>query len=270
MSSKLIRGEAIATEPVAWRRVSSSEAIAGDGQPASAISRSRARPRDPGAGDVEQRLRRPTGRASRKGKRPARQSLAAQVEAMQMNAGAQHRGTHRLAAALSPRSGAGRGGAGAGGGAAHPASRADGGAGGVAGGGESGAGQNGGARGASGACFAPGRRHCCGNSSSRWALPQRIEVIADASLAPGGVMLESSRGLLDASVDTQLSEIERGFADLVCRAHEPATLLRKARAAWRPAAGPAASPSWSGCWWSPRARKRRWATFAKSRRATGA
>jgi flagellar assembly protein FliH len=45
-------------------------------------------------------------------------------------------------------------------------------------------------------------------------LPHRVEVLADANLAPGGVILESSRGLLDASVDTQLAEIERGFADL--------------------------------------------------------
>lgn len=45
--------------------------------------------------------------------------------------------------------------------------------------------------------------------------PQRVEVIADANLAPGSVLIESSRGTLDASVDTQLAEIERGFADLV-------------------------------------------------------
>jgi flagellar assembly protein FliH len=49
----------------------------------------------------------------------------------------------------------------------------------------------------------------------RMGLPQRVDVIADTSLAPGGVVLASSRGLLDASVDTQLAEIERGFADLV-------------------------------------------------------
>jgi len=45
--------------------------------------------------------------------------------------------------------------------------------------------------------------------------PQRIEVVADANLAPGSVLIESNHGLLDASVDTQLAEIERGFADLV-------------------------------------------------------
>jgi len=45
--------------------------------------------------------------------------------------------------------------------------------------------------------------------------PERVEVVADANLAPGSVLIESSHGLLDASVDTQLAEIERGFADLV-------------------------------------------------------
>jgi flagellar assembly protein FliH len=46
-------------------------------------------------------------------------------------------------------------------------------------------------------------------------LPRRIEVLANPNVAPGGVILESRHGLLDASVDTQLAEIERGFADLV-------------------------------------------------------
>ncbi len=45
--------------------------------------------------------------------------------------------------------------------------------------------------------------------------PQRVDVIADPNLAPGSVLIESSRGTLDASVDTQLAEIERGFADIV-------------------------------------------------------
>ncbi|HUA21411.1 MAG TPA: FliH/SctL family protein [Bryobacteraceae bacterium] len=48
-------------------------------------------------------------------------------------------------------------------------------------------------------------------------LPRRVEVIADPGLARGAVILDSTRGLLDASVETQLSEIERGFADLVRR-----------------------------------------------------
>jgi len=45
--------------------------------------------------------------------------------------------------------------------------------------------------------------------------PQRIEIVPDASLPPGSLLLESGRGTLDASVDTQLAEIERGFADVV-------------------------------------------------------
>jgi flagellar assembly protein FliH len=49
-------------------------------------------------------------------------------------------------------------------------------------------------------------------------LPEKIEVAADRDLERGGVILETSRGQLDASVETQLQEIERGFADLVRRA----------------------------------------------------
>jgi flagellar assembly protein FliH len=49
-------------------------------------------------------------------------------------------------------------------------------------------------------------------------LPQRVDVIADPGLARGSAILESGRGALDVSVETQLAEIERGFADLVRRA----------------------------------------------------
>jgi len=48
--------------------------------------------------------------------------------------------------------------------------------------------------------------------------PKRIEVTGDPGLDRGAAILESSRGALDMSVDTQLAEIERGFADLVRRA----------------------------------------------------
>jgi flagellar assembly protein FliH len=40
-----------------------------------------------------------------------------------------------------------------------------------------------------------------------------LEVIADGALQPGGLLFETSLGELDASVETQLQEIERGFAD---------------------------------------------------------
>ncbi len=52
----------------------------------------------------------------------------------------------------------------------------------------------------------------------KMGLPRRVEVIAEPGLERGAVILDSARGMLDASAETQLSEIERGFADLVRRA----------------------------------------------------
>jgi flagellar assembly protein FliH len=40
-----------------------------------------------------------------------------------------------------------------------------------------------------------------------------IEVVADPALERGGILLETARGKLDASLDTQLAEIGRGLAD---------------------------------------------------------
>jgi flagellar assembly protein FliH len=40
-----------------------------------------------------------------------------------------------------------------------------------------------------------------------------IEVVGDRAQSLGGALFETSRGSLDASVDTQLREIERGLAD---------------------------------------------------------
>jgi flagellar assembly protein FliH len=51
----------------------------------------------------------------------------------------------------------------------------------------------------------------------RIGLPARVEVTADPALDRGAALFETTRGTLDASVDTQLAEIERGFADLVRR-----------------------------------------------------
>lgn len=48
-------------------------------------------------------------------------------------------------------------------------------------------------------------------------LPERLKIIADPSLPAGSAIFETSRGEMDASVMTQLDEIERGFADLVKR-----------------------------------------------------
>jgi flagellar assembly protein FliH len=41
----------------------------------------------------------------------------------------------------------------------------------------------------------------------------KIEVIPDGTLAPGGIVFETNQGNLDASVDSQLQEIEHGLAD---------------------------------------------------------
>ncbi|HYP06098.1 MAG TPA: FliH/SctL family protein [Bryobacteraceae bacterium] len=51
----------------------------------------------------------------------------------------------------------------------------------------------------------------------RAGLGSGIEIVADGTLPVGGVLLETKRGNLDASVDTQLKEIERGFADRLGR-----------------------------------------------------
>jgi flagellar assembly protein FliH len=40
-----------------------------------------------------------------------------------------------------------------------------------------------------------------------------VEVIPDPSCEPGGIVFETTRGDLDASVDSQLQEIERGLTD---------------------------------------------------------
>lgn len=47
----------------------------------------------------------------------------------------------------------------------------------------------------------------------RCGMPPRLEVAGDPSLPPGSAIFETSRGTLDASIATQLKEIERGFVD---------------------------------------------------------
>ena len=46
-------------------------------------------------------------------------------------------------------------------------------------------------------------------------LPTRVEVQADPALESGAVLFETAQGSLDASIDTQLREIERGLTDVV-------------------------------------------------------
>ncbi len=43
---------------------------------------------------------------------------------------------------------------------------------------------------------------------------RRVEIAADPGLAPGAVIFETTRGSLDMGLETQLTEIERGFADI--------------------------------------------------------
>ena len=52
-----------------------------------------------------------------------------------------------------------------------------------------------------------------GDALSAAGLPPNAQIIQDASLAPGAILIETSRGQLDASVSAQLNEIERGFVD---------------------------------------------------------
>lgn len=49
--------------------------------------------------------------------------------------------------------------------------------------------------------------------------PEAIVVRPDPALEPGAAIVESSRGSLDASLDTQLEEIGRGLADAVELSH---------------------------------------------------
>ena len=46
-------------------------------------------------------------------------------------------------------------------------------------------------------------------------LPKPVKVITDGRMRRGSLVIETKRGQLDASVETQLQEIERGFTDIV-------------------------------------------------------
>ncbi len=51
----------------------------------------------------------------------------------------------------------------------------------------------------------------------RLQLPPRVEIVADSGLERGALLLESTSGVLDASIQAQLDEVERGFIDLLGR-----------------------------------------------------
>ena len=48
-------------------------------------------------------------------------------------------------------------------------------------------------------------------------LPSKVNVVADAGLEAGSLVFETARGTMDASVEVQLSEIDRGLADVLRR-----------------------------------------------------
>jgi flagellar assembly protein FliH len=48
-------------------------------------------------------------------------------------------------------------------------------------------------------------------------IPPGLEIAADGSLTPGSAIFETSRGELDASIETQLAEIDRGLTDILKR-----------------------------------------------------
>jgi flagellar assembly protein FliH len=50
-------------------------------------------------------------------------------------------------------------------------------------------------------------------SMERFSNSQQVELISDPSLQCGDVLFETAHGNIDASVEAQLREIERGFAD---------------------------------------------------------
>ncbi len=52
---------------------------------------------------------------------------------------------------------------------------------------------------------------------ARLQLPPGLEIASDTSLPPGSAIFETSRGDLDASIDTQLAEIDRGLTDVLKR-----------------------------------------------------
>jgi flagellar assembly protein FliH len=52
---------------------------------------------------------------------------------------------------------------------------------------------------------------------ARLEFPVGMEIVSDASFQSGCAVFETSRGDLDASINTQLAEIDRGLTDIVQR-----------------------------------------------------
>lgn len=63
----------------------------------------------------------------------------------------------------------------------------------------------------------PDQEQAIRKSLERFANSQKVELITDSSLQCGDVLFETAHGNLDASIESQLSEIERGLADRLRR-----------------------------------------------------
>ncbi len=59
----------------------------------------------------------------------------------------------------------------------------------------------------------PGQAPAIRASFEKFSNSHKVELVADPSLQIGDVMFETSTGTLDASIESQLQEIDRGFAD---------------------------------------------------------
>ena len=63
----------------------------------------------------------------------------------------------------------------------------------------------------------PDQESAIRNALERFSNSQKVELVADPSLQCGDVIFETAHGNLDASIESQLREIERGFADRLRR-----------------------------------------------------
>jgi flagellar assembly protein FliH len=63
----------------------------------------------------------------------------------------------------------------------------------------------------------PDQEQVIRKSLERFANSQKVELITDSSLQCGDVLFETAHGNLDASIESQLGEIERGLADRLRR-----------------------------------------------------
>jgi len=63
----------------------------------------------------------------------------------------------------------------------------------------------------------PDQEQAIRKSLERFANSQKVELITDSSLQCGDVLFETAHGNLDASIESQLGEIERGLADRLRR-----------------------------------------------------